>query len=118
LKTVRFIIPIKTVSEANARETRMIQQRRAKAERAKADRFTCDAMETEFPLFYPCTVTMTRLGPRPLDDDNLAVSLKHVRDGIAQAFGVDDGDKRWKWVPKQEASKVYGVRVEIEREQI
>ena len=44
----------------------------------------------ERPVF-PIVVTITRLGPRALDSDNLASSGKHVRDAIATWLGVDDG---------------------------
>lgn len=43
-------------------------------------------------------VTLTRVGPRRLDDDNLAGSLKGVRDAIAAALGVDDRDPKVQWV--------------------
>ena len=62
----------------------------------------------------PCTVTITRLGPRKLDSDNLATSAKGLRDGIADKLGVDDGDERITWCYAQEKSKTYGVRIEIE----
>ena len=42
-------------------------------------------------------VTLTRVGARRLDDDNLAAAFKHVRDGIAEWCGLDDGSPRWEW---------------------
>jgi hypothetical protein len=42
-------------------------------------------------------VTLTRISPRELDDDNLASAMKHVRDGVADALGVDDRDPRVRW---------------------
>ncbi len=48
----------------------------------------------------PCIITMNRLGRR-LDDDNLAGACKPLRDGIADAFGLNDRDSRIKWVPAQ-----------------
>lgn len=74
---------------------------------------------------FPCRVTIVRIGKRKMDDDNLASSAKHVRDGVADAYGVDDGDERWEWRYRQESWKggeygswkagpVYGVRIEIE----
>ena len=58
-------------------------------------------------------IELTRLAPRRLDSDNLAGSCKHIRDGIADWFGVDDGDARYQWAYAQEKSKEYGVRVTI-----
>ncbi|MBU6231397.1 hypothetical protein KGP36_01910 [Patescibacteria group bacterium] len=62
---------------------------------------------------FPCTVTLTRFGPRRLDDDNLAGSFKAVRDRIAQLMGIDDGSPLVSWVYKQQPSKEYRVRIEI-----
>ena len=63
----------------------------------------------------PLTVTMTRIAPRELDSDNLAISFKHVRDGIADWLGVNDNDKRvtWKYAQERGAPKHYAARVEI-----
>lgn len=59
-------------------------------------------------------VTLTRLGVGTLDGDNLRGGLKAVRDGIAQAFQVDDADPRWRWMYAQERAASYAVRVTIE----
>jgi hypothetical protein len=65
----------------------------------------------------PCSITLTRIAPRRLDSDNLARSLKAVRDGIADAIGVDDGDPRleWRYAQEQGAVREYAVRVEVVR---
>ncbi len=62
----------------------------------------------------PATVTMTRYGPRSLDEGcGLNASLKPVRDGVADFFQMDDADPAFTWVYKQERSEFFGVRVEI-----
>lgn len=61
----------------------------------------------------PLLVTITRLGPHELDDDNLASSAKYVRDQIAASVGVDDGNKDYTWRYEQRVEKEYGVEVEI-----
>lgn len=38
----------------------------------------------------PSRIEVTRVGPRPLDADNLVASAKAVLDGVAAALGVDD----------------------------
>lgn len=43
------------------------------------------------------TITLTRMGPRELDDDNLAYAFKSIRDEVANWLGVDDADKRLSW---------------------
>jgi hypothetical protein len=60
----------------------------------------------------PLLVTITRIGPRRLDDDNLASSCKYVRDQIAAAVGVDDGSDQYTWQYQQKIGD-YGVDVEI-----
>lgn len=63
----------------------------------------------------PVRVTMVRYGPRSLDVGcGLNASLKPIRDGMADAFSVDDADERYEWVYRQERSKWYGVRIELE----
>ena len=51
-----------------------------------------------------------------LDSDNLASSLKAVRDGVADAMGVDDGCSRIQWCYAQRKGKPreYAVLVEIQ----
>ncbi len=58
------------------------------------------------------TVTITRHGPVPLDDDNLQGACKAVRDGIADSVGVDDGSDLYVWQYRQEVGP-YGVTVEV-----
>ena len=103
-------IPIKTVSEANTRE-----HWRQRAARTKQNRWAgAYWTRAKYPtLVLPATVTLTRYGPRELDNDNLGGSFKALRDGIADAFGVDDGDARYAWVYRQERSRWHGVRIEI-----
>lgn len=60
----------------------------------------------------PLVVTITRVGPRRLDDDNLAAACKYVRDQIAAEVGVDDGSPLYTWQYEQRAGD-YGVEVEI-----
>ena len=47
-------------------------------------------------------ITLTRIAPRTLDDDNLAAGFKATRDRVADWLGVDDGDKRLTWRYAQE----------------
>lgn len=42
-------------------------------------------------------VTLTRIAPGTLDDDNLRPAMKAVRDGVADALGVDDRDPAVHW---------------------
>ena len=60
-------------------------------------------------------VTLTRIGTRKLDGDNLASGFKAVRDAIAQAFCIDDGSDRWTWQYDQRIGE-YGCEIRIEAE--
>lgn len=64
----------------------------------------------------PLQVTLTRIGPRRLDDDNCIAGFKAVRDAIARLLDVNDGDaSRVTWVyGPQEKARTYGTRVRIE----
>lgn len=88
-------LPIKTVSEANVREHWAQRARRAKWQRR--DAYMATPRHT-----LPCTVTLTRIAPRTLDDDNLRAALKAVRDGVADRLGVGDRDPRVVWEYGQE----------------
>ena len=61
---MKVTIPLRTYSTLNQRE-----HWRKRARRAKVERNTAYLLTTRFPL--PCTVYLTRIAPRALDDDNL-----------------------------------------------
>lgn len=72
----------------------------------------------------PCIVTLTRLGPRELDEhDNLRMSFKFLVDEIADYIifgnirkkqkGMSDNDPRITWQYRQERNRTFGIRVEI-----
>lgn len=60
-------------------------------------------------------VTLTRVGPRALDDDNLASAFKGIRDEVADFVGIDDGSSRFAWQYRQERG-LYAVRIKLEVE--
>ena len=59
----------------------------------------------------PLHVRITRLGPRELDDDNLAAACKSIRDSVAQMLGVNDRLRIWSY--DQERSKEYSCWIEV-----
>ena len=87
---LRVTLPIHTVSEANRRD-----HWRVRAKRARLHRKTAAALVPRFAL--PCIVTLTRVGVRVLDSDNLQGALKHARDGVADRLGVPVNDPRIEW---------------------
>lgn len=94
--TVIIFMPILTRGETNVRQHWGAKARRHKAQREAARLFMRDAQVRGLILVFsikPTLITLTRqaMNKRPMDCDNLPASMKHVRDGIADAFGVDDG---------------------------
>lgn len=100
-------LPLRTVSTANKREHWSKRAKRAKQERMVAK------LKTPAGLQTPLTVKLTRFGPRTLDDDNLAISFKAIRDGIADKCNCDDGNAGLSFQYAQEKSKDYAIRIEF-----
>ena len=114
IRRVTFDAPIKVISEANCRDHWSVKSRRRKAQQQEMDIMLLNALQgRKVPL--PCTVKLTRVGPKRMDDDNLANGFKATRDAIARRLGIDDGDPRITFSYEQVAIKerLYNVVVEI-----
>lgn len=117
--TVTITLPIRTVSEANAHEFWRVRQKRAKQQRG-ITALMCRGLlrnlrADEFDALPALDVRMIRIASRELDSDNLPSSMKHCRDGVADAFGIDDRDPRvtWHYAQERGAPKEYAVRIEV-----
>jgi hypothetical protein len=110
-----FSVPVRTVSEANIREHWAVRARRAKRQRGMARLATARAIADALNQIDGAEIHLVRIGARALDTDNLARALKAVRDGIADAIGIDDGDERLAWTYGQQRGErgKYSVLVEI-----
>lgn len=111
---IRIELPIRTVSESNMREHWAPKAKRAKWQRnvvALAVRPRLAGMLDR----VPCVVTLTRIAPRALDDDNLARSFKAIRDQVAAELGVDDRDARvvWRYAQRRGGKGAYGVEIVV-----
>lgn len=73
----------------------------------------------------PCIVTMTRISPRQMDDDNLIQAFKWIKDELASIIidqfkqfrpGTCDNNNKISWEYKQKKGKVrqYAFKIEIE----
>lgn len=105
--------PCRLVSVANAREHWSRRAARAKAHREAALCYLLGRGK----VAGPATVTITRIGAKMLDTDNLASACKATRDGVADWLGRDDADPSITWGYAQElAGKrgVYAVRIEVQ----
>ena len=106
--SLRVEMPLRLAGGSNAR---LHWAKRARI--VKAERKAGFLLAPRSGWMLPCVITLTRIGPRRLDSDNLAAIFKALRDGIADRLEVDDGDPRVTWRYAQERGK-YGVRVEFE----
>lgn len=96
--------PMKLPSCANLREHWGKRSSRARDHRRVGFLKTRDALwGNSYAL--PVVVLLVRYGVRDLDSDNLASAFKALRDGIADALGMDDGDKRITWLYEQTRCK-------------
>lgn len=112
---MRFFVDVETVSEANARGRFWAGAKRAKAQR-EAVTEALALLTLALPEDGPFYVRLTRVSRGKLDDDNLGRALKTVRDTIAAALKIDDGDDAIVFRPTQEKlakGETRGVRVEI-----
>lgn len=93
MNELRCVLPFHLVPSANAREHWSITARRTREQRG-VTRMRLGMI----PGRLPCVVTLTRIGPKALDGDNLRNACKAVRDGVADALGVkSDADPRITW---------------------
>ena len=107
-------LPVRTVSTLNSREHWSKRARRAAEHRALSRMLLTGPLRAA-RLGLPLRVTLTRVAPRALDGDNAQGALKSVRDGVADALGVDDRTPLVTWVYAQRRGKPreYGVEIEI-----
>jgi hypothetical protein len=111
---IEIEIPIKTVSEANAREHWAIKAKRAKIQRKDAKAVVGGQLwKGRYKL--PLAISFVRIGKSKLDSDNLQGSFKAIRDGVADALGINDGSDLITWDYKQEKGKEYAVRIKVEQ---
>jgi hypothetical protein len=128
---IKFDIPLQTKNPLNGPQGRTRAAMFGKAARRKKERNTaklCTLSAIRSQLEYwplndlimrvrgkPYTCTISRLSAGELDGDGLQASLKSIRDGIADACGVNDNDPRVVWAYSQRKVKrgTYGVEVEI-----
>lgn len=114
---MKYEIPIRPVNRNNRRMHWAALHRATKAERHAAcliTRSVLDASATGKIERLGAIVRLTRIGKRKMDKgDNLNSCLKAIRDGVADAIGIDDGDDRLQWEYDQRTEGRYAVEVEV-----
>ena len=110
---ISFELPLRLVSEANSRSHRFAKARRVKSQREVVTLGLRTRVRSKPTL--PAVVTLTRIAPRRLDDDNAVSSQKAIRDSIAAWLGIDDRSPlvTWRYAQEQGRPKTYAVRIEI-----
>lgn len=107
--SVSVVLPIRLVNGSNERAHWSTRRKRAEAHRDIA----AQALPRNKLPKLPVVVTVTRYGRQLLDEgDNLNISCKHVRDGIAERYGVDDSSPLIEWRYRQQRGD-YCAKVEI-----
>jgi hypothetical protein len=73
-------------------------------------------------LGLPLTIKITRIAPRPLDDDNLVLACSAVRDGVSDFLAgkyLGGQDRQpgllWTYAQYRLAPKFYAVEIRVER---
>lgn len=111
----RATYPCKLDSAANMREHWAAKHKRVAWQRSagQALALSIGARRLRAPRFV---VTLTRIAPRALDDDNLAAAFKAWRDGVADAFGIDDRDPRivWRYAQRRGRPREYAIEIAID----
>lgn len=113
---MNFTVPIELQTGPNRRLHWAVRAARAKAERLATAAYgplpwEWRRLAAESERFR---VTLTRIAPRRVDDDNLQGLLKHVRDQVAKQLGIDDGSARLEWRYQQAKGPAPTVRVDVE----
>lgn len=115
---INIHLPITTFSEANRKDHWSEKAPRARLQRQAALLAVRPAIllcytRKELTAAGHITIKLTRAAPRTMDGDNLQRALKAIRDGIADALEIDDGDRKLTWAYAQTKTKDKGVDVEI-----
>ena len=112
---MKIIIPIRVNSTLNQHQHPFARSRTAKEHRQKACLHVANAIFGKSLPAKPWTIWITRYGRKEFDGDNLAGSLKSVRDGIADALGLENDKESPElcWRYGQQKNSEYKVEVEI-----
>jgi len=115
MATIEVNLPTHLPSRANERLHWSKRQKRSRFQRDMAYLCTREALNHQDWPEIPLIVMLTRISPRPLDDDNLRGAFKSIRDGIADVFQLDDSARSpitWRYA--QLKGKPAQVTIEIE----
>lgn len=108
-----LILPIRIESESNKRGHWSKHAKRTKTQRG----LVCLACRAHFVKpSIPCTIRLTRIAPRELDQGNIAAALKAVQDGCADWLGIDDRKKnlvKYEYENERGGVREYALKIEV-----
>lgn len=113
---IRVCMPgIRLKASTNAREGHWAPRSSRAASQRYGARLTMQGFMRQPPKAPGYRIRMTRIAQRQFDDDNLAAALKHIRDGIADWLGINDGSDTllWQCADVNAGQAVYGVLIEV-----
>ena len=110
-------LPVVLRNVANLREHWATKAKRAKAHRSSAYMalrpLLWDLNGAPPPVAVVLLTRVYASRGRRMDDDGAARACKAIRDGVADALGIDDGSERVTWLVDQAKGDVPGVRIEV-----
>lgn len=107
-------LPIKVTSPANGSHGHW---RKSAKERSNQRLVVAWGLRPLMPAALPVVVTLTRIGVRDLDTDNLAGAFKSVRDAVAAWLGCGDSPSdpvTWVYAQRRGKPKQYAVEINVE----
>lgn len=116
-ESIEITVPVRIVSEMNTREHWRVRDGRFRTHKYAVHYALANhrAQLREIAAEGPIVVTLTRIGKKTLDTDNLASGFKACRDEVAGVLGIDDGSPRITWNYEQQAGREYAAIIRIER---
>jgi hypothetical protein len=117
---IRTKNPLNASRIGNTKLAAIIRTQERRAQRKRAKQGTLDALRASGLSavdLIPAKVRLTRVSAGHMDDDGLSASGKGVRDGIAEALGVNDGGRfiSFTWAQRKGPPKVHSIDVLIVR---
>lgn len=106
-------ISMTTVNESNNRDHWRVRAKRIQNQRKAVALLWRSSLplrriraDIELNIAHKAIVTLTRVSPRPYDDDGWVSAAKGIRDQVADELGLrNDRDPRVAWLYRQERGK-------------
>jgi predicted Fe-S protein YdhL (DUF1289 family) len=111
---IDIILPIKISSPANGSHGHWAADAKRRKDQRTIVKWSLLPLRKP-PL--PVVVTLTRIGVRDLDTDNLAAGFKSIRDEVAAWLGCGDSTRDpviWRYEQERGEPRQYACRIKVE----